>query len=117
LLKNLDVIVNPNPQFINSFQGQHARVTDMNTIINNQFDVRDRVFRPNNLPVMTLDEFAEKEKAKMDEQKQMEEDAKANKPSEDSDDENIAYMKTYKATEWDDWKDINEKGSGNKMRK
>jgi len=35
------------------------------------------------------------------------------KPGSDSEDEKVADMKTYQAREWDDWKDLNPKGSGN----
>jgi immunoglobulin-binding protein 1 len=66
---------------------------------------------------MTLDEFAEKEKARMLEQERMQEEAKKNQPNDDSDDEEAADRKTYEARAWDDWKDLNEKGSGNKMGK
>ena len=34
----------------------------------------------------------------------------------DSDDEEVHDRKTLKARHWDDWKDENEKGGGNKMR-
>ncbi len=65
---------------------------------------------------MTLDEFAEKEKGRMAEAKQMEEEAKKNQPNDDSDDEEVADRKTYEARVWDDWKDLNEKGAGNKRK-
>ena len=90
-------------------------ITVIDNIISNKLNVRDNVFRPTNLPTMTLDEFAEKEKVRMLEMEKQQEEAKLNKPNEDSDDEIVADEKTYKAREWDDWKDLNEKGSGNKM--
>ena len=90
-------------------------ITVVDNIINNKVNVMDNVFRPTNLPTMTLDEFAEKEKARMAEMERQQEEAKLNQPGDDSDDEKVADEKTYKAREWDDWKDMNEKGSGNKM--
>jgi hypothetical protein len=89
----------------------------MNSIIDERLNVRENVFRPTNLPTMTLDEFADKEKARMVETERMQEEAKRNAPNEDSDDENVADFKTYKARDWDDWKDLHEKGAGNKGRK
>ncbi len=65
---------------------------------------------------MSIDEFAEKEKARMAEAKLMEEEAKKNQPNDDSDDEEVAERKTYQARAWDDWKDMHEKGSGNKKK-
>lgn len=95
----------------------NSKVSFLNDKIFSQLNSRDLIFRTNNLPTMTLDEFAEKEKAKMDEMKQMEEEAKKNKPNDDSDDEQVAEMKTLKARDWDDWKDLHEKGGGNKMKR
>jgi immunoglobulin-binding protein 1 len=91
-------------------------VTLVDDHIYNKLNVRENVFRPTNLPVMTLDEFATKEKARMEEQERQQEEAKKNMPNDDSDDEETADRKTYEARYWDDWKDLNEKGSGNKRR-
>lgn len=79
-------------------------------------NIRDYILRPTNLPTMTLQEFAEKEKTRMAEAKLAEEEAKKNQENDDSEDEEVADRKTYKARAWDDWKDENEKGSGNKKR-
>jgi len=84
--------------------------------IDRQVNARDYIFRPTNLPTMTLDEFAEKEMARMNEAKLKEEEAKQNQEDDDSDNEEVADRKTLKARAWDDWKDLNEKGSGNKKR-
>jgi immunoglobulin-binding protein 1 len=86
-------------------------------IIYDRLHTKENAFRPTNLPTMTLDEFATKEKARMEETERMQEEAKRNAPNDDSDDEKVADEKTYKAREWDDWKDLNEKGAGNKNRK
>lgn len=89
----------------------------IDALLDKQLNIRDYVFRPSNVPTMTLDEFAAKEKERMEEQTRMEEEAKKNAPNEDSDDEKVADMKTYKAREWDDWKDQNRKGEGNRMKR
>jgi hypothetical protein len=122
LTQNLNIVntsTNPHCSDCAGHSHSHAHENTVSTIdalIEKQLYIRDYVFRPNNLPTMTLDEFAAKEKARMDEQTRMEEEAKKNQPNDDSDDEEVADMKTYKAREWDDWKDLNEKGSGNKMK-
>ncbi len=82
-----------------------------------RINVRDQVFRPTNLPVMTLEEFAVKEKARMDEMKKQEEEAKKKQAEEeDSDDEQVGDLKRLKERDWDDWKDLHEKGGGNKKK-
>ncbi len=120
LTKNLNIVnTSTNPHCADCTGHSHSHENTISTIdamIEKQLYIRDYVFRPNNLPTMTLDEFATKEKARMDEQTKMEEEAKKNQPNDDSDDEEVANMKTYKAREWDDWKDLNQKGSGNKMK-
>ena len=35
---------------------------------------------------------------------------------EDSDDEKVSDMKRIKERNWDDWKDLNDKGEGNRNR-
>lgn len=91
-------------------------ISSLNDQVNQKLHVRENVFKPSNMPTMTLDEFADKEMMRMDEQKKLEEEAKQNKENSDSEDESVADRKTYKAREWDDWKDANEKGAGNKRR-
>ncbi len=98
---------------MNAMMPNNAKMVDQ--IINERLNVRENVFKPTRLPTMTLDEFAEKEKANMLEMERQQEEAKRNAPNDDSDDENVADEKTYKARDWDDWKDMHEKGSGNKM--
>jgi immunoglobulin-binding protein 1 len=98
---------------MNGMIPNNAKLVD--DIINQRLHVRENVFKPTNLPTMTLDEFADKEIVKMAEMERQQEEAKRNAPSEDSDDEKVADEKTYKAREWDDWKDAHEKGAGNKM--
>lgn len=93
-------------------------ITNLEKGIQIHNNIRDQVFQPSNLPVMTLDEFAEKEKQRMLEAEEQQEEAKKRQALEDdSDDEGNADRKTLKAREWDDWKDDHEKGSGNRMRR
>ena len=117
LMKNLNIVTtSTNPNCTQCIPSEHT-IPTLDSLIDKQIFSRDYVFRSNNLPTMTLDEFATKEKQRMDEQKLMEEEAKKNAPNDDSDDEEVADMKTYKAREWDDWKDLNEKGSGNRKKR
>lgn len=118
-MKNLKPIQNDSGNTSYDFyltQYNHFDASSLDHLMSRQLNVRDQVFRPTNLPVMTLDEFAAKEIKRMDEQKQMEEEAKKNQPDENSDDENVADMKRLKERDWDDWKDLNEKGGGNKKK-
>ena len=68
-------------------------------------------------PDMTLDEFADME---IKAAQEMEANAKraaeeAAKEKNNSSDEEVDYKKKREARGWDDWKDNNEKGAGNKM--
>ena len=73
---------------------------------------------------MTLDEHTELEyQLMMDKQRKNEEgqrhykeamDKLGVKDPEDSDEEIVSEIKTYKDRAWDDWKDENEKGGGNR---
>jgi hypothetical protein len=89
-------------------------INTLDDIMGKRLNAREEVFRPTNLPVMTLDEFAEKEKVRMDEMKIQEEEAKKKQAEEDSEDEDVGDLKRLKERDWDDWKDLNEKGGGNK---
>jgi hypothetical protein len=88
----------------------------LNEQIHNKLSTREQVFRPNNLPTLTLAEFGDREKARMEEQELIAKQTQLNAEDEDSDNEETANRKTYKAREWDDWKDQNDKGSGNIRR-
>jgi immunoglobulin-binding protein 1 len=83
-------------------------------------ELQAQVFQPGfSQPTMTLEEFGDKEYKKMmeanEQQKKMAELTKAQE-DEDSDKDEINDVKTKKARDWDDWKDANEKGAGNKKR-
>ena len=83
-------------------------------------ELQSRVFQPGfSQPTMTLEEFGEKEKGRMMEmEKQQKIAAEMNKAEEDedSDKDEKSDRKTMKDRSWDDWKDENEKGAGNKKR-
>lgn len=93
------------------------RVTAINDQINKKLNVREQVFRNPNMPTLTLAEFADREMARMEEATAKQNEYQQNKTDSDSENEEVSDKKTYKAREWDDWKDLNEKGSGNKMGK
>ncbi len=90
--------------------------TNVNSIVENYTNVRDKVFRPSNMPTMTLDEFAEKEMALAKEQEEQQKQFQMEKPDSDSEDEEVADRKTLEARSWDDWKDDHPKGSGNRKK-
>ena len=80
-------------------------------------DMIQQVFQPGgSQPTMTLDEFADIEIAKMQEQERMMKQAAAEKAKEkdNSSDEEVDTKKQLEARRWDDWKDDNEKGAGNR---
>jgi hypothetical protein len=119
LVKNLNMINSCGDCNVNKPNTQSQMVitpSPLDQFIDRQVNARDYIFRPTNLPTMTLDEFAEKEMVRMNEAKLKEEEAKQNQEDDDSDKEEVADRKTLQARGWDDWKDLNEKGSGNKKR-
>jgi len=83
-------------------------------------DLAQQVFQSGfSQPTMRLEEFADKEMAKMAEaEKQQKIANEMNKAQEDedSDKDEISDKKTKKASQWDDWKDEHEKGAGNKNK-
>ena len=64
---------------------------------------------------MTMEEFAQMQMKHMHEAHEKQQEHK--KEDEDSDNEEVSDKKTYKARDWDDWKDDHPKGSGNRMGK
>jgi len=87
--------------------------TDVNSVVENYTNVQQKVFKNRNPPTMTLDEFADKEIALAKEQEEKQKQFQMDKPGSDSEDEEVADRKTLEARSWDDWKDLNPKGSGN----
>jgi hypothetical protein len=91
--------------------------SSLNDRIEKNLNIREKVFRNPNMPTLTLAEFADREMARMKEDEEKQKEYQLNKSGSDSEDDEVANKKTYKAREWDDWKDLNPKGSGNKMGK
>jgi len=113
MLKNakLTNIQQHNNEYLQTIVG-----TDITEKINAHLNVRDKVFVNRNMPTMTLDEFAEKQIVLMEEDKRKQKEfEEANKIAyEDEDKDKVVDDKTRADREWDDWKDLHEKGSGNK---
>lgn len=79
---------------------------------NSRKDMTRNVFRPgHNLPTMSIDEYLEEEKRRGN----IIEGGEEPKAVIDEDDMDAADRETYKAREWDEFKDHNPKGSGNTM--
>ena len=66
-------------------------------------------------PTETIEQLAEREVADAMARQQADAEAEAAKAAEDPDDEAIVDRETLKAREWDDWKDDNPRGDGNKQ--
>jgi immunoglobulin-binding protein 1 len=99
--------------------------TKVNKLINQRQEILDKLNQPCYAqPTMTLDEFDELEYTLMkNKEKKVADAAQARKEelarygienSDDSENEMVADAKRYKEREWDDWKDENEKGAGNR---
>ena len=82
-------------------------------------DIESKVFQPgHSLPTVSLNDFADNEMkmaAQMQEQQAEAERMAKLEEDEDSDKEEVNERKVKKDRAWDDWKDENEKGAGNKM--
>jgi immunoglobulin-binding protein 1 len=80
-------------------------------------NIKQKVFNNANPTTMTMDEFAEMQQKRMKEEEEKHKEFEKNKSDDDSDKEEVDDKKKKKAREWDDWKDENPKGSGNRMGK
>ncbi|UKZ85216.1 uncharacterized protein TrAFT101_001085 [Trichoderma asperellum] len=84
------------------------------TIVGSRADLARGVFRPgHNLPTMSIDEYLEEERKRGG----IIEGGGTEPPKRqvDEDDMEAVDMETYKARQWDDFKDDNRKGSGNTL--
>jgi len=91
--------------------------TNINNVIENKLNFKDTVFRNRNPTTMTLDEFADKQIEYMAQGKEMEEQSKIRQQKEEdlSDaDEEVDDRRKQEKRAWDDWRDLNQKGGGNK---
>jgi len=83
-------------------------------------EMKSKVFQPGyGQPTMTLDEYADQAMEMFGEMEKRQKEAEAFRQKEeekDQDKDEIADRKTLEERQWDDWKDENEKGAGNKNR-
>jgi len=92
--------------------------SNLDSIVDKRINYKNEIFRNPNQPTMTLDEFADKQIVLMEQQKVNEEESKKRQKDEDelSDHyEDVDDRRKKEKRMWDDWKDLHEKGSGNKM--
>ncbi|UNI21803.1 Type 2A phosphatase-associated protein 42 [Purpureocillium takamizusanense] len=83
------------------------------TLVGSRADLARGVFRPgHNLPTMSIDEYLEEERRRGG---ILEGGTDPARPQVDEDDVDAADRETYKAREWDDFKDENPRGSGNTL--
>ncbi len=77
-------------------------------------EIQEAVFRPGHrLPTVTIEEFAQQEVEQAMERDRKSKEAQAQKAQVDSEDEAEIDKKTYKARQWDEFRDNNPKGAGN----
>jgi immunoglobulin-binding protein 1 len=121
LKPKVDISMNPNlnTDVIKTFIPQNKFV--------DKSEMKKELFKPSfPQPTMTLEEHGELEytlmKNKMEQneyyqkEKRKELDRLGIKDESDSDNELVSEQKTYKDRNWDDWKDLNDKGQGNTMK-
>ena len=85
------------------------------TLVGSRAELARGVFRPgHNLPTMSIDEYLEEEKRRGGIIEGGGEES-GRKPVVDEDDMENADRETYKAREWDEFKDHNRQGAGNTM--
>lgn len=90
-------------------------------IVDKREEARQGVFRPDtSIPTYTVEEWGEIEMQRAmaaEKEKRGREEVKARAAAEeDSDGDEVADRETYEARRWDNWKDENNRGSGNSMR-
>ena len=115
LVKNLNFVTSFEPnkfQFFN--MGNGIQTLDEQILAQLPENIRERVFRNRNPTEMTVEEFGELQKKRMEEEEKKHKEHEKNKSDSDSDKEEVDDKKKKKAREWDDWKDDHPKGSGNR---
>lgn len=90
-------------------------------VVNNREEIRKGVFRPSHsLPTYTVEEWGEIEAAnaaKKEQDKRNADIVKARQAAEeDSEGDEVADRETMEKRNWDNWRDENNKGSGNTTR-
>ena len=119
LVKNLNfVTTSTNESCVECYNNINGFQTlDQKIVAQLPENIRNNVFRNPNPTEMTMEEFAEMQMAHMKEHQEKQMEHEKNKSDDDSDKEEVSDKKTYKARDWDDWKDDHPKGSGNRMGK
>jgi hypothetical protein len=87
------------------------------TIVGTRAELQKGVFKPgHNLPTMTIDEYLEEERRRGN---IIEGGGEASYNRAEPDEDNIekADQETYKARQWDDFKDENPRGAGNTLNR
>ncbi|DAZ96692.1 TPA: hypothetical protein N0F65_009159 [Lagenidium giganteum] len=104
-------------------QGQGITVTHINPQLEMRREtIQSGVFKPGHrLPTMSLEEYADQQVADAKERQKREQEAptgprRYDQLVEDGDEDNLELVDeaTYKDRAWDDWKDANPRGIGNK---
>eukprot|EP00831_Metopus_contortus_P009627 TRINITY_DN1370_c0_g1_i2.p1 TRINITY_DN1370_c0_g1~~TRINITY_DN1370_c0_g1_i2.p1 ORF type:complete len:299 (+),score=71.34 TRINITY_DN1370_c0_g1_i2:155-1051(+) len=94
-----------------------AGVTVPNDFVDKRLEFQKEVFGPGfPQPTITVEEWGDYEKKKMEENTKKFTEMNAREEAEkdaDIDRDDISDKKTIKDREWDDWKDLHPKGSGN----
>lgn len=110
----------------NGIQVTHVTLDGSNQLQFRKEEIKSQVFRPGwTQPTMTLEEFGDRERAKAIEREQKQKVAEANRGQgprryeqllKDGQEDNADAVDASAALDraWDDWKDENPRGSGNK---
>lgn len=118
LVKNLNFVTSFEPGSFEFFNmGNGLNTLDAQILAQLPANIRERVFKNRNPTEMTIEEFGELQKERMEEEERKHKEHEANKSDSDSDKDEVDEKKKKKAREWDDWKDEHPKGSGNRMGK
>ena len=114
LVKNLNFVTSFEPNNFQFFNLGNLQTLDEQILAQLPENIRKRVFRNRNPTEMTVEEFGELQKKRMEEEEKKHKEHEKNKSDSDSDKEEVDDKKKKKAREWDDWKDDHPKGSGNR---
>ena len=115
LVKNLNFVTSFEPNKFQFFNlGNGLQTLDEQILAQLPQNIREKVFRNRNPTEMTVEEFGEMQKKRMEEEEKKHKEHEKNKSDSDSDKEEVDDKKKKKAREWDDWKDDHPKGSGNR---
>ena len=115
LVKNLNFVTSFEPNKFQFFNlGNGLQTLDEQILAQLPENIREKVFRNRNPTEMTVEEFGEMQKKRMEEEEKKHKEHEKNKSDSDSDKEEVDDKKKKKAREWDDWKDEHPKGSGNR---